>query len=61
MDTEKSKKENWNEHPMQINEPEQNAFYEPRTRLEKWLVGIACATFFPLVYLIGRAIIYLFS
>ncbi len=24
--------------------------------LEKWIVGIACLCFFPLVYLIGRAI-----
>lgn len=35
--------------------------YEPQNKWERWLVAIACAFFFPLVYFIGRAIIYLFG
>ena len=42
-------------------EPEPTAYYEPKSKLERWLVALACATFFPLVYGIGRAVIYLLN
>ena len=44
-----------------INLPEPITYYEPTSKLEKWAVAIACATFFPLIYLIGRTIKYLLN
>jgi len=61
MDTEKSKNKNPKEHRRQIDKPKQETLCKPQSKLEKWLVAIACVSFFPLVYLIGKAVIYLFG
>jgi len=61
MNTGKGNKKSRRENPNTIAKPKPQIIYKPQGRLEKWLVAIACATFFPLVYLIGRAVIYLFG
>ncbi len=32
---------------------------EPKSKELRWMIALACAICFPLIYLIGRAIIYL--
>jgi len=61
MDTGKRNKKNGMANRSSIDKPKQETLYKPPSKLEKWLVAIACASFFPLVYLIGRAVIYLFG
>lgn len=61
MDTGKRKTTNEMADGSSNDKPKKETLYKPQSKLEKWLVAIACATFFPLVYLIGRAVIYLFG
>jgi len=44
-----------------LDEQDKNTSETSHTQLEKWLIGIACIGFFPLVYLIGRTFVNWFS
>ena len=61
MDTEKHTIKGRKKERTRINKSISETPYEPESGLENWLLAIACAFFFPLAYLIGRAVIYLFG
>ncbi len=39
-----------------VKKREISSYEPPKSKLEKWLTGIACLTLFPLIYLIGTTL-----